>query len=296
MTVPEGTPVLKVNLSGVAAGSVTRFLTFNPYGVGVEDNSSLNCYKKSETCDPRARSYDEPMPGVWELAVESRRTSPFLANPFTLTAQVQGVAVDPRVTTVPSAAVGSETPVTWKLTNQFAPVTVTPQGGPLGSAHVARETVADGAVDSFDVAVPAGASRLDVSIGSPSDPGADLDLAVLLNGEVVAQDADGDSEESVTLENPTAGTYTVEVDGYDVPTGTTAYDYREVFYASSLGSLVVPSAPITLAAKASAPLVGAIVVDAAPASGRSLVGELVLTDPDRVEVGRAAVVIESVTG
>ena len=35
------------------------------------------------------------MPGVWEIEVESRRTSKTLTNPFTLKTAVQSVAVDP---------------------------------------------------------------------------------------------------------------------------------------------------------------------------------------------------------
>ena len=56
------------------------------------------------------------------------------------------------------------------------------------------------AAQEFEVAVPAGAQRLDVTIGNPSDLSADLDLTVYnAAGELVGQDADGDSEESVSL-------------------------------------------------------------------------------------------------
>jgi hypothetical protein len=43
----------------------------------------------------------------------------------------------------------------------------------------------------------------------------------------------------VSTPNPAADTYTVVVDGFAVPAGTTAYDYRDVFYSPALGGAVV---------------------------------------------------------
>ena len=214
VSVPEGARSLKVNLSGVAAGSVTRFLAFHPYGVGIDDNASTNCYVTTAQCDSRVRSYANPTPGVWEIAVESRRTSAFLQNPFTLQAQVQSVAIDPPLVTLDSVALGAATPLSWELTNEGAPLTVTGEGGGLGSSRIERPTIADGKTDTFDVVVPSGTSRLDVAIGSTSDRGADLDLEVRRGDTVVAADADGDSEESVSIPNPQPGTYRVFVEFY----------------------------------------------------------------------------------
>ncbi|GAA1432388.1 S8 family serine peptidase [Microlunatus lacustris] len=295
VTVPEGARSLKVNLSGVASGSAIRFLAFNPYGIGVESNASTGCYVTSANCNARVRSYANPVPGIWEIAVESRRTSPFLQNPFTLRAEVQSVAVDPAVVTLDSVAVGVETPLTWKLTNEAAPVTVTARGGGLGSSRAQRPSIADGDTQSFDVVVPAGSSRLDVAIGGTSDLGADLDLDVRLGDEVVASDADGDSEESVSLANPAPGTYTVDVIGYAVPEGTTAYDYLDVYFAASLGTLDVSSAPIVLGTAKSATLTGSLTARSTPVEGRGLAGNLVLTERDGGVVGQGRVVVEEVT-
>ena len=38
---------------------------------------------------------------------------------------------------------GEPTPVTWTLTNDFGPVTVQGQGGPLGSSFTDRPTIVD---------------------------------------------------------------------------------------------------------------------------------------------------------
>ena len=85
--------------------------------------------------------------------------------------------------------------------------------------------------------VPAGATSLRATIGSPSDPGADLDLFVYncTSGTCVlaGQNADGDSEESVTIANPAAGAWRVIVDGFAVPAGTTTYKYIDVFFKTA---------------------------------------------------------------
>ena len=213
VTVPRGAATLQVNLGGIATGSQTRFIAINPYGIPADPTSTPLCYlnyvNPANTCKPDERSYDNPVPGVWEIEVEARRTSPSLNNPFQITAAVQGVAVQPPTITIPTVTSGTATPVNWFLANRFGPVTVTGQGGPLGTAAVQRPTIAAGARQSYDVVVPAGATRLDAAISNPSDPGADLDLYVYREGALIAQSADGDSEESVSLSNPVAGTYSV---------------------------------------------------------------------------------------
>lgn len=75
--------------------------------------------------------------------------------------------------------------VSWTVRNDFGQVAVHAAGGPLGSSLSQRPTVAHHEVLEYEVVVPTGASRLDVSIGNTSDLGADLDLFVLLDGEQV---------------------------------------------------------------------------------------------------------------
>jgi subtilisin family serine protease len=297
VTVPEGASALQVNLSGIATGSQTRFVAFNPYGVPVESTSSLACYtnfSNPAACKPQERDYQNPMPGVWEIEVESRRTSPVLENPFQLTARVQGVAVEPAVVELPSVKAGQASPVSWTVTNKFGPVTVSGKGGALGSAAASRPTIADGEKQKYQITVPAGATRLDVAIGNASDLGADLDLYVRFNGAVVGQSADGDSEEAVSLTNPAAGIYEVEIDGYDVPAVTTQYDYRDVFYSPSLGTISVPAATVTLANGATATITGSVTAQEAPAAGRRLFGEMVVVTDEGAVVGRGNVSIGTV--
>ena len=96
--------------------------------------------------------------------------------------------------------------------------------------------------------VPAGAESLDVAIGNVSDAAADLDLAVYdAAGNQVGQSADGDSEESVSLAGPAAGTYTVEVVGYSVPAGHDRVRLPGRVLRAALGEVTVDeSTPVKL--------------------------------------------------
>ncbi len=89
--------------------------------------------------------------------------------------------------------------------------------------------------------------------------GADLDLFVT-GPSGAKQSADGDSDESVSYTDPKPGTYTVSIDGYDVPAGTTEYDYRDSFTADSLGSLDVTSGSVSLASGSTATVSGTLTV------------------------------------
>ena len=296
--VPVGATALQVNLSGLASGSQVRFIGNTPWGMPVESTSSLECYTNfsdAKTCKPIEREYRNPTPGVWELEVEARRTTSAMSNPFELTARVQGVTVDPSIVTLPSATKGVPTPVTWTVKNQFGPLVVSGKGGPLGSALVARPTAEHAKATTFEVVVPEGATRLDVAIGNTADLAADLDLVVLLGGVPVAQDADGDSEESVSIADPKPGTYTVVVDGYSVPAGTTAFDYRDVYYTPGMGTVTASTAKKQLAAGGTTTIAGAVTAGGVtPAAGRSLFGEMTVLTEDEAVVGRGAVVITEV--
>lgn len=297
LDVPQGATALQVDLSGIATGSQTRWIAINPWGVPVESTSSLACYSNFsdvEACKPQERAYENPMPGVWELEVESRRTSPMLHNPYELTAKVQGVTVDPATVELPSATAGTATPVTWSVKNNFGPLKLTAVGGALGSARSERPAIANGASQEYTVDVPAGAQRLDVAIGNVSDAAADLDLTVYLGDAQVKQSADGDSEESVSIPKPAAGTYRVVINGYAVPSGTTQYDYQDVFLSPALGAMTVPSTVLTLAAGATAPVTGSVTAASAPAAGRSLFGEMSLVTDEEAIVGRGTVRIGEV--
>ncbi|WP_330290965.1 S8 family serine peptidase [Streptomyces sp. NBC_00576] len=299
LTVPEGAKTLEVAISGLAATSQTRFISIHPYGVPVEDTGTPYCYSNypnTNGCAPDVRSYPNPQAGVWEVEVESRRTSPLLDNPYKLDATVLGATFDPDVVTVPEAKVGTPIAASWKLTNNLAPVDGKLAGGPLGSSLNARPTIANGETQTTTVEVPAGAASLDVAIGNVSDTAADLDLFVYdAAGNEVANSADGDSEEAVSIASPAAGTYSVQVIGYAIPAGTTAYDYQDVFYSAALGSIQVAGTPVKLGTGASATVSGNIVASAPAPAGREFFGQVSLVNAHGTVAGVGNVKIEKVT-
>ncbi|WP_411069423.1 S8 family serine peptidase [Streptomyces sp. cmx-4-25] len=300
VTVPEGAKTLEVSLSGLKAKSQTRFISIHPYGVGIEDSATTQCYphyNPANTCRPDLRSYANPTPGVWEIEVESRRTSPDLDNPYTLGVSALGVDFDPAVQTVPEAKVGTPAAVRWTVTNRFAGIEGTLKGGSLGSQKTETPTIQHHETQTRTVTVGEGVERLDIGIGNTSDKAADLDLTVLLNGKQVAQAADGDSEEAVSLVKPAAGTYTVVIDGYSVQAaGGTTYDYKDVYYSSALGTVKVDgSKPVALPNGGSAAVAAEVVVAGAAPEGRQFFGEVQLVNARGTVAGTGSVVIGAVT-
>ncbi|NJP42038.1 S8 family serine peptidase [Actinacidiphila epipremni] len=302
VTVPAGATSLEVSMGGLKAGSQTRFITMHPYGVPLDSTQTPDCYPNydnpANTCRPDLRSYAQPLPGVWEIEVEARRTSPQLDNPYQLKVAVLGAAFDPAVQTLPTATVGQPTPVNWTVSNGFAPISGgSLAGGPLGSALTGTPTIAEGETQTTTLDVGAGVSRLDVSIGSPADPQSDLDLYVYRDGVLVAQSADGDAEESVSLTNPAPGTYTFEVDGYSVPSGSTTYSYEDVYYSAALGQVTVGStAPVNLPHGATSQVTATVLAAAQAPAGRRLFGQVTLLTAGGTVAGTGSVLISSTVG
>ncbi|WP_371615900.1 S8 family serine peptidase [Streptomyces sp. NBC_00454] len=300
VTVPAGAKTLEVALGGLKPGSQTRFISIHPYGVGVEDSATTQCYPNYDNpanqCRPDLRSYPNPQPGVWEIEVESRRTSPLLDNPFKLDVSVLGAAFDPAVKVLPEVKQGTPAPVQWTVKNDGAAISGGKlQGGPLGSAKVAKPTIAPGETQTTEITIGEGVSRLDVAIGNVSDAAADLDLEVYKDGVKVGTSADGDSEEAVSLVNPAAGTYTVNVIGYAIPSGSTTYDYRDVYYSAALGTVQVDeAAAVNLANGASATVSANVLVNSAAPEGRQFFGEVKLLNARGTAAGTGSVQIEKV--
>ncbi|MFB6631722.1 S8 family serine peptidase [Streptomyces sp. NPDC056362] len=300
VTVPQGAKTLEVALGGLKEKSQTRFISIHPVGVGMEDSATTMCYphyNPANTCRPDLRSYANPTPGVWEIEVEARRTSPDLDNPYKLNVTALGVDFDPAVQTVPEAKIGTPAAVQWQVSNRFAGITGTLKGGSLGSQKSETPTIQHHEQQTRTVTIGAGVERLDIGIGNTSDKAADLDLTVLLDGKQVGQSADGDSEESVSLANPAAGTYTVVIDGYSVgAAGGTTYDYKDVYYSSALGTVKVDaSKPVALANGATAPVAAEVLVAGAAPEGRQFFGEVQLLNARGTVAGTGSVLIGSVT-
>lgn len=300
VTVPEGAKTLEVAMSALRSGSQTRFISIHPYGVAVEDSGTPFCYPNYEnpanTCRPDVRSYPDPQAGVWEIEVEARRTSPLLDNPYKLDVSLLGASFDPAVQTIPEAKIGTPAKVDWTVTNNAGALEGKLKGGSLGSAEVDRPSISTGDEKTTTVTIGEGVEKLDIAIGNTADANADLDLYVYRGSAQVGASTTAGSEESVSLVKPAAGTYTVVVDGYDVPAGTTEYDYRDVYYSPSLGTLSVDeSKAVNLAAGASAQVSAEVAVAGAAPEGRQFFGEVQLVNARGTAAGTGSVVIEKVT-
>jgi subtilisin family serine protease len=303
--VPEETPAFKVDMTGggpAGAGAI-RFLRWHPWGLGVDSNAVSNCYNGAPggctTGSPTSRTVSNPQAGVWEVTVDARRNSDAVSAPYTLTATLLGATVEPNPDVIASATIGVPVDRSYTITNLFGAFTGRAVGTALGSARIETPTIAHHAQQTFDVTVTAGSTSLRATIGSPSDPAADLDLFVFncTSGTCVlaGQNADGDSEESVTIANPAAGLWRVLVDGFAVPAGTTTYNYIDVFANTAFGSVAVTDANALRPAGSSWTVPGSVTANAAPETGRVLLGNVQVRTDANVLVGSGDVIVESVT-
>ncbi len=305
VNIPAGTPALKVDFAGPTAAPGTgqaRFLRWHPWGLGIDSNAVSNCYTPAAggctTGSPLSRTTSNPLSGAWELTVDARRTSDADSAPYTLTASILGATVSPNPDVIASATSGVPVARSYTITNGFGAFTGRAAGTTLGSANRMTPVIADGEQQSFDVIVTAGSTSLRATVGSPADAAADLDLFVFncTSGTCVlaAQNADGDSEESVTIANPAAGAWRVVVDGFSVPAGTTAFNYVDVFINPAFGSVSITDANALRAAGAQWTVPGSVTANVAPASGRVLLAAVqVLTDTN-ILVGSGDVIVENV--
>jgi hypothetical protein len=303
--VPPGTPAFKVDMvgGGPAGAGAIRFLRWHPWGLGIDSNAVSNCYNGAPgTCttgSPTSRTTSNPQAGVWEVTVDARRNSDAVSAPFTLTASILGATVSPNPDVIPSATIGVPVARSYDITNLFGAFTGRAVGTALGSAFRATPSIAHLEQQVFFVDVAAGSTSLRATIGSPSDPAADLDLFVFncTTGTCVlaGQNADGDSEESVTINNPAAGLWAVLVDGFSVPAGTTTYNYVDVFANPAFGSVSVTDANALRPAGSSWTVPGSVTANAAPADGRVLLGNVQVRTDTNVLIGSGDVIVESVT-
>lgn len=307
VNVPKGTTALKVDMAagGAEAGKgQVRFLRFTPQGVPLDVTSSTNCYNPDAGAgcaagSPTSRTVTNPMAGVWEIVVEARRTSDAAEAPYSVTASVLGTTISPNPDLIASGTLGTPINRTYAVTNTQAVFNGRLAGGAVGSAKQDRPTIANLESKTFDIQVPAGASKLTVTIGNTADQSADLDLGLLncTSGSCVlaGSSADADSEESVTVNAPAAGLWRVQVDGYAVPAGTTQYDYFDIYTSAALGTLVVNDTNADRAAGAAWNASAVVTPLGQPGAGRVLRGDLEVRTADDTTVGRGAVIVQSVS-
>ena len=306
--VPVGASALKVDMTGggdqAGAGQI-RFIRYTPQGLPLDSNASTSCYDPDAGAGcaggtAHSRTIVNPEPGVWELVMEARRTSDVKEAPFGLTATVLGTAITPNPDVVSSATIGTPLTRNYTVSNQLAGFTGRlVGGGALASTQTQRPTIGNLASQTFDVTVPAGVTSYTVRTGNASDLRADIDLLVFRCAPAcVLVGASGGSTavEQVTLTNPVAALYRIEVDGFSVPSGSTAYDLVDSYVQPALGSLTSNDANASHPSGSSWSPTATLTVNAAPGAGRKITGTLSVQTDAGVTVGAGSLIVDTVTG
>jgi subtilisin family serine protease len=270
-----------------------RMLRFHPYGLPFDD-TNITPYQTAGTI---TRTTVAPTPGVWEVTVDTSRSSPTDVATFDVRGSVLGAVVSPNPDQIATASLGVPVSRSYTITNTAASFTGRATGTPLGSARLGPFSIANGANQDYPVVVTGGTTSLRATIGRASDPAADLDLFVYncTSGTCVlaGQSADGDSEESVTIANPALGNWLVRVAGFAVPAGTTTYDYIDVFSNPAFGSVSITDADALRPAGASWTVPGSVTANAAPATGRLLFGNVRVRTATAV-IGSGDIIVQSI--
>ncbi len=103
----------------------------------------------------------------------------------------------------------------------------------------------DGTV-SFDIEVPAGTTYARFAIfDADVAPGSDIDMFVFRGGTFVGQSAAGGSDEEVNVVNPPAGTYTVYLHGWGLPSGSSPFSLHTWVLGSADAGNMAVTAPAT---------------------------------------------------
>jgi subtilisin family serine protease len=124
------------------------------------------------------------------------------------------------------------------------PFTATPRG--LIAATTATGSVATNGTVDFSIVIPAGTTYARFSLfDSEVNQAADLDMEVYLGGTLVGSSGSATSAEEVNLVNPAAGTYTVRVVGYAVPSGAASFKLFSWPLGSTAAGNMTVTAPST---------------------------------------------------
>jgi subtilisin family serine protease len=119
----------------------------------------------------------------------------------------------------------------------------------LVPAVKAAGSVATGGTVDFTITVPAGLTHARFSLfDSDVSQASDLDLEVYRGGVLVGSSGGSTASEEVNFRNPVAGTYTVRVLGFAVPTGAANFNlYSWTLGTTAAGNMTVtaPAAAVT---------------------------------------------------
>ncbi|MDQ2701191.1 MAG: S8 family serine peptidase [Actinomycetota bacterium] len=298
--VPAGASALRVELEGGGPdpedGQV-RFLRQDPQGMNIDQIGSSACFNPAtaagcEIGSPTMRIVENPMPGVWEIAVEAFRGASVQNSPYTLSASVLRTTVSPSPDRILSPRFA---PVerSYEVSNGGEEFTGRLVGGSLASTRSGTVSISEDDEHQFAFDVPEGSEKVSAAIGNPSIAGTDLDLYLfqcLDTCEQVDRSERADSEERVSLDDPPAAIYVAIVVPYELPGGPSDFSYQDSFVNPSLGTIVTDDAD-QVRDPGQQWTVGATVSPLSRAGkNRTLTGQLRVVDDGGSTVGRSSVV------
>jgi hypothetical protein len=101
--------------------------------------------------------------------------------------------------------------------------------------------------------------------------------------------------EQVTLVNPAAALYRIEVDGFSVPSGSTAYDLVDSYVSPALGNLTSNDANASRPSGSSWSPTAVLTAQGNPGVGRKLTGTLSVQTDAGATVGTGSLVVDALT-
>lgn len=266
-TPPDAKPTLRASVIAPDHGSSV------PFGIlGTTEHGHLGTTIRNPTA------------GVWELILygnnfvfypEQIDSNPLSAVPTTLTASLVRVAASPFSCRFSGTGMqGCSTEV--KFTNRFGEFHGAAMTSALGSARRLTDKLTEGQRKVYEIDVPPGAQEVSAAISHLSDSAADVDLYLFqdVKGLAVLRDSSIGLEgsKSVVMFAPAPGRWTVVVDAYEIPSGSTTFDYVDAFNHAAFGTITVNDPPADHAPGTEWEVHPIVKLGAVPAGGRELVG------------------------
>jgi hypothetical protein len=171
-------------------------------------------------------------------------------------------------------------------------------GGALASTQTQRPTVGHLASQTFDVSLPAGVTSYTIRTGNAADLRADIDLLVFRCAPtcvLVGSSGGATAVEQVTLVNPVSALYRIQVDGFSVPSGSTAYDLIDSYVLPALGNLTSNDPNAVHASGSSWSPTATLTVFGDPGAGRKITGTLSVQTDTGATVGSGSLVVDALT-
>jgi subtilisin family serine protease len=288
--VPAGTTMIRVTATTLT-GRI-RTLRQHPFGASLDSTTATAYCSAGAACQsgqpagtiqrtftPTAST---PAAGVWEVTLDTSRTSTASPSTYSLTFETFSVTIDPSSWTETGVSIPSTLgPKTFTATNNGAAFTGSIVGTTLTSAYEQTPNAFSpgGAQQVRFIDLPAGTTRLTVQIFQLPGAAADLDLfvydctagptACVLRGQGVGSTANETVNVTSDLK---AGQWKTVVDPFFVPAAGTSYRYLDEYAKAGFGSIATTDVAALRASETSWTADATATLAQSPGAGRFLRG------------------------